>query len=151
MDKIQQFKARFEGRLLGFEERSARRVYAGIKPADIYDAAEVLFKELGFRWIVATALDSRAEFELLYHFSDDDAGRTLTLRAVLAGRDKPSVKSITPLITGADWIEREITELYGITFEGHPRPSHLLLGEDWPEGKYPMRNDQNRDQVRKDR
>jgi Ni,Fe-hydrogenase III component G len=151
MDKIQQFKTRFEGRALNYEERGPARIYIGIKPADIYDAVEILFNELDFRWIVSTALDSRASMEMLYHFSDDAAGKTLTLRVFLEDRNKPSVKSITPLIIGAEWIEREIHELYGVVFEGHPNLKHLLLGEDWPEGSYPMRNDQNRDNIRKDR
>jgi NADH-quinone oxidoreductase subunit C len=34
--------------------------------------------------------------------------------------------SITPIIRGAEWIEREISELFGIAFEGHPRPERLL-------------------------
>ncbi len=41
----------------------------------------------------------------------------------------------------ADWHEREAEDLFGITFEGHPRLGELILHEDWPEGVNPMRRD----------
>jgi len=52
------------------------------------------------------------------------------------------VDSIAPVIKGAEWIEREINELLGVTFKNHPDMKHLILPEDWPEGKYPLRRDQ---------
>ena len=42
----------------------------------------------------------------------------------------------------AEWIEREIWEMLGINFKGHPNLKRLLLAEDWPEDKYPLRNKQ---------
>jgi len=40
-----------------------------------------------------------------------------------------------------NWIEREMRELLGITFEGHPDPRRLLLPDNWPDGVYPLRQD----------
>jgi len=41
----------------------------------------------------------------------------------------------------AEWIEREIHEMFGVNFKGHPNLKHLLLKDDWPEGNYPLRRD----------
>src|SRR5712691_8714695 len=56
---------------------------------------------------------------------------------------QPSVPSVVGLLHGpsADWHEREAEDLFGITFEGHPRLGEFILHEDWPEGVNPMRGD----------
>jgi Ni,Fe-hydrogenase III large subunit len=54
-----------------------------------------------------------------------------------------TVPSISGLTHGpsADWHEREIEDLFGLSFEGHPRLGEFVLHEDWPEGANPMRRD----------
>ena len=64
----------------------------------------------------------------------------VSLRVVLP-KDKPEIASLAPVLEGANWIEREITEMLGIHFIGHPDMRRLLLPEDWPEGVYPLRRD----------
>jgi len=58
----------------------------------------------------------------------------------LEGR-QVAVPSVVGLYKGpaADWHEREVEDLFGITFEGHPRLGEFILHEDWPEGVNPMR------------
>ena len=56
-------------------------------------------------------------------------------------REAPEIESIAKICPAAEWIEREIWELLGIQFRNHPDLRHLLLDEDWPEGKYPLRRD----------
>ncbi len=62
-------------------------------------------------------------------------------RVMLEDKKNPQIDSITPIIQGAEWIEREMWELLGINFVGHPNLVHLLLMDDWPEGKFPLRHD----------
>ncbi len=59
------------------------------------------------------------------------------------GPEAATVPSVVGLISGpsADWHEREAEDLFGITFEGHPRLGEFILHEDWPEGVNPMRRD----------
>jgi formate hydrogenlyase subunit 5 len=54
-----------------------------------------------------------------------------------------AMPSVVGLLHGpsADWHEREAEDLFGITFEGHPRLGEFILHEDWPEGVNPMRHD----------
>ncbi|MCX5716363.1 MAG: NADH-quinone oxidoreductase subunit C, partial [Candidatus Omnitrophica bacterium] len=97
------------------------------------------------RFITATAIDLVSAIEILYHFCDDKSGKTISLRTVLLDKQHPKIQSIAPIITGAEWIEREMWEMLGIDFTGHPNLKHLLLIDDWPEGKYPLRHDHKHD------
>src|SRR5205814_1834336 len=47
----------------------------------------------------------------------------------------------TPVLTAAHWYEREVHDLLGLVPEGHPDPRRLVLHENWPAGRYPLRKD----------
>jgi Ni,Fe-hydrogenase III large subunit len=51
------------------------------------------------------------------------------------------IDSITPVVPGANWAEREFRDSVGIHPEGHPDPRRLLLADDWPDGVWPLRRD----------
>jgi formate hydrogenlyase subunit 5 len=73
---------------------------------------------------------------------------------ILLEPDEKTVPSIVGLVHGpsADWHEREVEDLFGIAFEGHPRLGEFILHEDWPEGVNPMRRnfDARQPSVRRD-
>ena len=77
-------------------------------------------------------------FELNYHLLSIPNRQTLRLRVWVAGPD-PVVDSLTPLYPTANWHEREIYDLFGVRFDGHPDLRRILLPDDW-EG-YPLRKD----------
>ena len=78
--------------------------------------------------------------EILYHFLVEDINLLISLRVFL-DRDKPEIESLAKDIEAFNWIEREMSELLGITFIGHPDPRRLLLADNWPEGVCPLRQD----------
>ena len=77
-------------------------------------------------------------FELNYHLVSIPRREKVRLRVWLGGND-PVVDSLVPVWPGANWLEREIFDLFGIRFSGHPDLRRILLPEDW-EG-YPLRRD----------
>ncbi len=78
--------------------------------------------------------------EILYHFTIEEINLLVSLRVKLS-KANPEVDSLTPSFEAANWIEREMHEILGINFKGHPDMRKLLLPDDWPQGVYPLRTD----------
>lgn len=131
---------RFSEEIIGVYEKSAKRVYLEIKPSAIVRIAEYTFKELGARFNIASGVDGQNEMEVLYHFTVEDINLVISFRVRLP-KTKLEIESLTGVFVAAQWIEREIHELLGINFVGHPQLKRLLLPEDWPEGVHPLRKD----------
>ena len=127
------------GRIFDWEERSSRRIYFSLRKEDIRETARFLFKDLGLRFSIASGMDTPRGFEILYHFSFDQTGEFYTARVLLEDKNNPRIDSIATIFPGAEWIEREMWEMLGIDFTGHPNLKRLLLSDDWPEGEYPLR------------
>jgi NADH-quinone oxidoreductase subunit C len=62
------------------------------------------------------------------------------LRIKAGCNDGEPVPSLVPLWNGANWLEREAYDMFGIVFEGHPNLRRILLADDWEEG-FPLRKD----------
>jgi NADH-quinone oxidoreductase subunit C len=62
------------------------------------------------------------------------------LRLKAGCNDGEPVPSLVPLWNGANWLEREVYDMFGIVFEGHPNLRRILLADDWDEG-HPLRKD----------
>jgi NADH-quinone oxidoreductase subunit C len=77
-------------------------------------------------------------FELNYHLVSIPLVQKVRLRVRLSG-DDPVVDSLVPVWPGANWLEREIFDLFGIRFTDHPDLRRILLPDDW-EG-HPLRKD----------
>ena len=89
----------------------------------------------------ATALDRypmEPRFELNYQLISIPLKQKLRIRVKLSGND-PVVDSLFPVWKGANWLEREIFDMFGIQFTGHPDLRRILLPDDW-EG-HPLRKD----------
>ncbi|OGS23073.1 MAG: hypothetical protein A2252_08105 [Elusimicrobia bacterium RIFOXYA2_FULL_39_19] len=136
---IEKAREKLGNKVKNYFKKNEKRHYLEINPHDIIECTKIMFNGLESRFITATGVHLRTGFEIMYHFSYDKTGEVITLRVYLNEKDKPEIDSITPLIRGAEWIEREIWEMLGINFKNHPNMKRLLLAEDWPEGKYPLR------------
>jgi Ni,Fe-hydrogenase III component G len=137
---IQAIRERFAEDVIHVFDRSAKRLYIEIKAQAIVQIAEYIYKELGARFNIASGVDERDHMEILYHFILEDINLLLSLRVTLA-KSKLEIDSLTTVFTAAHWIEREIHELLGVNFIGHPDLKRLLLSEEWPQGVYPLRKD----------
>jgi len=139
-DVLQGLKNRFAADILEVLDKSPKRVYIEIKPEAIRKTALFLYKDLGCRFNIASGMDTRRHFEILYHFILEDLNLQMSLRVKLP-KDKPEIDSLAPQLEAANWVERELHELLGVNFRGHPDLRKLLLPDDWPPGVYPLRQD----------
>ena len=121
-------------------DKSTHRVYLEIKPESLQDVAGYIFKDLGARFNIASGMDTATHIEILYHFTIEDINLLVSLRVKL-NKTQPKIDSLAPMIVATNWIEREMYELLGINFVGHPNLKRLLLPDNWPKGSYPLRQD----------
>jgi len=138
---LNSIKAVFKKDIIEFFDKSPRRVYIEIKPESIRKIAQYIFKDLGARFNTASGVDTRTHIEILYHFTVEDINLLISIRVRLPKSKNLEIDSITPIMEAANWIEREIQELLGVDFKGHPDLRRLLLPDNWPEGVYPLRKD----------
>lgn len=137
---LQDLRERFGEDILEFTDKSPTRVYIEIKPESIVRMGTYIFRNLGARFNIASGTDMPPVIEILYHFIIEDLNLLISLRVKL-DRENPEIASLAKEIEAFNWIEREISELLGVTFTGHPDPRRLLLADNWPECVYPLRQD----------
>lgn len=137
---LKSIKDKFGGKIKNFFEKSYRRVYIDIEPKDLTDFVKHIFKELRARFNTASCVDMPDGMEILYHFSFAKISLVLSFRTYIDKKNL-EIESLTPIMKGAEWIEREIHELFGVEFKNHPNLKRLLLPDDWPEGLHPLRRD----------
>jgi len=77
-------------------------------------------------------------FEVIYLLISLEHRLRLRLKVRLAG-NTASVATVSGIWPAANWLEREVWDLFGIVFDGHPDPRRLLMPEDWQ--GYPLRKD----------
>jgi NADH-quinone oxidoreductase subunit C len=94
---------------------------------------------LGYRLpACASGVDRIEQFEVVYHLMSLETSRFFGLKVKLPKED-PRMPTLTGVWRGVDWHEREIFDLLGVIFDGHPDLRRLLLPDDW-EG-HPLRKD----------
>jgi NADH-quinone oxidoreductase subunit C len=110
----------------------------------LYEALEAL-KKSGFDMLVdVTAVDylhypdAKDRFGLIYALLNTVSGERLIVKTFLNEPDL-TVPSVFPLWRGADWMEREVYDMYGIRFEGHPDLRRILMPEEFT--AFPLRKD----------
>lgn len=88
-----------------------------------------------------TAVDwfpSSPRFQLSYHILSHAFKERIRL-CVMVEESQPSVESITPVWPSANYFEREVFDLFGVRFDGHPNLRRIMMPEDWQ--GYPLRKD----------
>ena len=85
-----------------------------------------------------TAVDYKDKFAVIYQLYQYEGSEHLTVRTEL-DHENPEVESMCCLWNAANWLEREVLDLMGITFLNHPNPKRILLWEGYD--GYPLRKD----------
>jgi Ni,Fe-hydrogenase III large subunit/Ni,Fe-hydrogenase III component G len=106
-------------------------------------AVRVLDDEFNARFLISAGTDRRplsGDYGIEHLFSIDREHLFVVLECAVAP-DDARIDSITPIIPGANWAEREFRDVIGVSPEGHPDPRRLIVADDWPEDIYPLRRD----------
>jgi NADH-quinone oxidoreductase subunit C len=114
-----------------------------VPPERIVDSVRVLRDEFGFNMLSdITAVDyfpqEEPRFHVIYQMRDLTRNLLVTLRVPLNGSD-PRLATMEKLFPGANWHERELWDMFGITFEGNSDLRRIIMPYDW-EG-HPLRKD----------
>ncbi len=113
-----------------------------VRSGSLFDVAEYLKNnpELDLNYLnYISAVDYFDHFEVVYQLTSLQHNHGLVLKTRCYGRSKPSVPSVVGLWRGADFQERELFDLMGITFEGHPNLKRIVLWEGF--AGHPLRKD----------
>lgn len=137
---IERIKKQHGEGVLKFRVKNPARVTMDINPEIILPVAEYLYRNEGFRFIIASALHSKKGYEIFYHFSHDPSGMIFNVHVLLNG-EMPEIESLSNMFNASNWIEREMHELFGINFVNHPNQEKLISEGNWAEGVYPMKKD----------
>jgi NADH-quinone oxidoreductase subunit C len=125
------------------EFRDNRRII--VKPDRLYACLECLKNECGFDMLAElTAVDylkypnTRDRFGVVYVLLNTDTSERVVVKTYLNEPDL-TIPSAFPLWRGADWMEREVYDMYGIVFAGHPDLRRILMPEEFT--SFPLRKD----------
>jgi NADH-quinone oxidoreductase subunit C len=117
-----------------------------VKAESVLDVMRQLRNDLGMNFLVdLTAVDYLGRdprFEVVYHLRSFSTGERLRVKAPLTEPDDgsyPVIDSVVALWAGANWFEREVWDLYGIKFRGHPDLRRILMYEEFV--GHPLRKD----------
>ncbi len=131
---VQELQGRMPGAVLEvspfgivLRKEEAVRVFALLKDEFSFESLQCL-----------TAVDRKAAIEVVYHVYSFTRRLMVTLKVVLP-MDDLQVASVTGLWSSANWFEREVYDLFGVTFQGHPDLCRILNPESWTE--HPLRKD----------
>lgn len=114
-----------------------------VSPEKISEICQSLHDEYGFTWLeVLTAVDYWPEqeprFHVIYFLYSIEKSMRIGLRVPLPGVS-PSLPTMVELFANANWRERELWDMFGIHFEGHPDLRRILMPHDWQ--GHPLRKD----------
>jgi NADH-quinone oxidoreductase subunit C len=140
LDSLQE---RFGNEITESSFRDNRRI---VVPSDkVYFVLEHLWREWGFDMLVEmTAADyleypgAADRFGVMYVLLNTTTGERVIIKTHLNLPD-PELPSVFPLWHSADWLEREIYDMFGIKFEGHPDLRRILMPEEFT--AFPLRKD----------
>ncbi len=139
IELVEKIKQGLKQKVIEITNPASRRVFLKVAKEDLVEAVRFLRDNFNFTHIsTISGIDLGENFEILYHMANENC--VLTVRA-LTPRNDPKVPTITGVIPGATLYEREVYDMFGIVFEGHPNLVRLILPDDWPEGEYPLRKD----------
>lgn len=138
-----QLKEKFLDDILDVQ-RSGDQAVVFVNPERTLDACRFLHDEpsLLYEYLSdITAVDlhlHEPRFHVVYHLYSFNSNDWLRLKVPVYSAD-PTLPSVTEIWRGANWLEREVFDMFGIVFDGHPNLTRILMPDDW--NGHPLRKD----------
>jgi NADH-quinone oxidoreductase subunit C len=111
----------------------------------LIDVMTVLKKEGGFDYLAELAgvdylhyPNATDRYGVIYGLANSETAERVFVKVLINDPD-PRVPSVYPLWKGADWMEREVFDMYGVVFDGHPDLRRILMPEEFT--SFPLRKD----------
>jgi len=147
-DVSDKLKEHLKEKILEIKTPRERRIFLRVKKEAFRESIEYVVNDLGFKHLsTITGVDVGSEIEILYHLVLNDA--VVLNLGFSVPKENPTTRTITDLLPSAVLYEREVYEMLGVNFEGHPNLIPLLLPEGWPKGVYPLRKEEKFEELRK--
>lgn len=134
---------RFAGTVTFGQFRDNQRVF--VPAAQVFEVLQCLKEQCGFDMLIdLTAVDylyypqATDRFGVIYCLLNLTSGERVVVKTYLNEPDL-TLPSVFPLWKGADWMEREVYDMYGIVFQGHPNLRRILMPEEFT--AFPLRKD----------
>jgi NADH-quinone oxidoreductase subunit C len=131
------------GDAVGALEGGGQNAWASVDPARVADVAAFAKSDPALRFDCLSNLSGvdypkQGVIQVVYHLYSYPLRHRFVLKAN-APRDNPVVATVSGVWSAADWQEREVFDLLGVEFTGHPDLRRILMPEDWP--GHPLRKD----------
>jgi len=135
--------ARFGEKLLSFQDEETSNPAAMVEAGAVAEIMTYLkgSEDLAFDQLMClSGYDAGPELKLgvIYHLYSTSLDHYFTIKTEV-DRESPEIPSVAALWATADWHEREVYDMYGVSFKNHPDLKRILLEDDW-EG-FPLRKD----------
>jgi Ni,Fe-hydrogenase III large subunit/Ni,Fe-hydrogenase III component G len=151
-ERLNQLKEKFGAAIVRADMPNAGRLYVYVEPSVLKAVCRYVFRDLDARYVISIGADDRpfsGNF-LVFHDFAFDKDKILCSIITHASAENPKVDCISDVIPGANWAEREISDMFGIEAVGHPYPKRLILPDGWPDGLHPLRKDMDWNHVPKE-
>jgi Ni,Fe-hydrogenase III large subunit/Ni,Fe-hydrogenase III component G len=151
-ERLNQLKEKFGPAIVRADMPNDSRLFVYVEPSVVKAVCRYVFRDLDARYVISIGADDR-QFSgnfLVFHDFAFDKDKILCSIITEASADNPKVDCISDIIPGANWAEREISDMFGIESVGHPYPKRLILPDGWPDGLHPLRKDMDWNHVPKD-
>ncbi len=135
---MKDLRENLKGKIMDIVQPRDNRIYLRVDSKKIPEVIEYLFFKYKCKLCTASGIDMREGIEIIYHLAREDKNMLINVKTLIP-YPKLEIESIGKKILAFRWIERELNEMLGITFVGHPDMRRLLLADSFPKGKYPLR------------
>jgi NADH-quinone oxidoreductase subunit C len=139
-DDVRKLSDAFAGKILETVEFRGEHTLR-LPLSAVHEVLEMCRKELGYGMILdISSVDHFGDdprFEMVYEIATVNDAKHLRIKARVSGDE--AVPSVTDIWAGADWHEREVWDMMGIPFTGHPNLKRILMWEGYP--YFPLRKD----------